>query len=152
MKDGARPSPFAASVFLNSKKVPIYCWMDSESFPDVGWRSPASNSRPSGDCLHHNQAALSTRLRRLSTLNISEQTLSHRKVGRTHGAPYRGYGYVPLRFWGNVVRRMGTQQQLIGKKEGGIVGSSVKLIYHNKYTHDQLLTDDDVNISMILGI
>ena len=38
--------------------------------------------------------------------------------GRTHGAPYHGYGYVPLRFrggggggGGNVVRRMGTQQQ-----------------------------------------
>ena len=37
-------------------------------------------------------------------------------VGRTHGAPYRGYGYVPLRLGGGgggggVVRRMGTQQQ-----------------------------------------
>ena len=32
-------------------------------------------------------------------------------VGRTHGATYRGYGYVPLRFEGNVVRRMGTQQK-----------------------------------------
>ena len=32
--------------------------------------------------------------------------------GRTHGAPFRGYGYVPLRNGGNVVRRMGTQQQL----------------------------------------
>ena len=34
-------------------------------------------------------------------------------IGRTHGAPYRGYGYVPLRFGGggDVVRRMGTQQQ-----------------------------------------
>ena len=38
--------------------------------------------------------------------------------GWTHGAPYRGYGYVPLRFGGggggggvDVVRRMGTQQQ-----------------------------------------
>ena len=30
--------------------------------------------------------------------------------GRTHGALYRGYGYVPLRFVGSVVRRMGTQQ------------------------------------------
>ena len=30
---------------------------------------------------------------------------------RTHGAPYRGYGYVSLRFGGNVVRKMGTQQQ-----------------------------------------
>ena len=38
------------------------------------------------------------------------------KDGQTHGAPYRGYGYVPLRFGGNVVRRMGTQQQqLLGK-------------------------------------
>ena len=36
--------------------------------------------------------------------------------GRTHGAPYRGYGYLPLRFGGgggNVVRRMGTQQQQV---------------------------------------
>ena len=38
-------------------------------------------------------------------------------LGRTHGAPYRGYEYDPLRFagggggGGNVVRRMGTQQQ-----------------------------------------
>ena len=33
------------------------------------------------------------------------------RTGRTYGAPYRGYGYVPLRFGGNVVRRMGTQQR-----------------------------------------
>ena len=33
-------------------------------------------------------------------------------LGRAHGAPYRGYGYVPLRFGENVVGRMGTQQQL----------------------------------------
>ena len=32
-------------------------------------------------------------------------------IGRTHGVPYRSYGYVPLRLGGNVVRRMGTQQQ-----------------------------------------
>ena len=31
--------------------------------------------------------------------------------GRTHGAPFRGYGYVPLRNGGNVVTRIGTQQQ-----------------------------------------
>ena len=31
--------------------------------------------------------------------------------GRTHEAPYRGHGLVPLRFGGNVVMRMGTQQQ-----------------------------------------
>ena len=37
-------------------------------------------------------------------------------IGRTHSAPYRGYGYVPLRFGGggDVVRRMGTQQQRMG--------------------------------------
>ena len=35
-------------------------------------------------------------------------------VGQTHGAPNRGYGYVPLRFGGGgVVRRMGTQQQFL---------------------------------------
>ena len=33
-------------------------------------------------------------------------------IGRMHGAPYRGYGYVPLRFEGNVVRRMGTQHEI----------------------------------------
>ena len=27
-----------------------------------------------------------------------------------------GYGYVPLRFGGNVVRRMGTQQQKVGER------------------------------------
>ena len=31
--------------------------------------------------------------------------------GRTHGAPYRAHGIVPLRFVGNVVMRKGTQQQ-----------------------------------------
>ena len=31
--------------------------------------------------------------------------------GGTHGASYCGHGYVPLRFAGNVVMRMGTQQQ-----------------------------------------
>ena len=36
-------------------------------------------------------------------------------LGRTHGAPYRGYGYVPLGFGGggDVDRRMGTQQHLV---------------------------------------
>ena len=33
-------------------------------------------------------------------------------IGRTHGAPYCGYGHVPLRFGGNVFMRMETQQQL----------------------------------------
>ena len=32
-------------------------------------------------------------------------------IWTTHGGPYHGYGYVPLKFVGNVVRRIGTQQQ-----------------------------------------
>ena len=45
------------------------------------------------------------------SLYISRVPEQNIVIGRTHGAPYRGYGYVPLRFGGNVVRRMGTQQQ-----------------------------------------
>ena len=45
MKGGAHPSPFAALSFLNSKKVPMYCWVDRESFPVAAWRGRASNSR-----------------------------------------------------------------------------------------------------------
>ena len=66
MKGGAHPSPFAALAFPSSKKVPIHCWLDRESFPVVAWQSPASNSQPYGDFLHHHRAALTTRLRRLS--------------------------------------------------------------------------------------
>ena len=40
-------------------------------------------------------------------------------LGQTHGAPYSGYGYVPLRFGGgggggveNFVRRIGTQHRV----------------------------------------
>ena len=40
-------------------------------------------------------------------------TISVSFNGRTHSAPFRGYGYVPLRNGGNVVRRMGTQQQSV---------------------------------------
>ena len=47
----------------------------------------------------------------MNKLLLSNEAIS--RNGRTHGAPYRGYGYVPLRFGGNVVRRMGTQQQAI---------------------------------------
>ena len=66
MKGGAHPSPPAALSFPTSKKVPIYCWVDRESFPVVVWRSPASNLRPYGDFLHRNRAALTTRPRCLS--------------------------------------------------------------------------------------
>ena len=38
-----------------------------------------------------------------------EESTSYAMFGRTLGAPYRGYGYIPLRFEGGVVRRMGTQ-------------------------------------------
>ena len=58
MKGGAHPSPFVALSFPDSKKVPIYCWVDRHSFPVVAWRGPGSNSRPYGDFLHHNRAAL----------------------------------------------------------------------------------------------
>ena len=44
MRGGGHPFPFAALSFPNSKKVPIYCWIDIESFPVVIWQSPASNS------------------------------------------------------------------------------------------------------------
>ena len=45
MKGGAHPSPFAALSFPNSKKVPIYCSVDRESFPVAAWPRRASNSR-----------------------------------------------------------------------------------------------------------
>ena len=44
MKGRAHPSPFAALSFSNSKKVPIFCWVNRESFPVATWRSRASNS------------------------------------------------------------------------------------------------------------
>ena len=37
MKDGAHPSPLAALSFSGSKKVPIYCWVESKSFLVVKW-------------------------------------------------------------------------------------------------------------------
>ena len=53
--------------------------------------------------------------------------------GQTHGAPYHGYGYIPLRFGGNVVRRMGTQQQhTMGKKTVCIKLFSLETICVNK--------------------
>ena len=46
---GAHPSPFAALSFLDSKKIPIYRWVDKEIFPVDACRSQASSSRPYGD-------------------------------------------------------------------------------------------------------
>ena len=83
MRDGAHPSPFAALFFPVSKKVPIYCWIDTESFPVVEWRNPVSNSRPSGDFLHHNQAALTTRLQHLSSFPIAQsKSVTDRQTDR----------------------------------------------------------------------
>ena len=49
MKGGAHPSPFAALSFPNSKKVPIYWWVDRASFSIATWLY--------GDFLHHSRAA-----------------------------------------------------------------------------------------------
>ena len=38
-------------------------------------------------------------------------TVFYKQHGRTHRTTYCGHGYAPLRFRGNVVMRMGTQQQ-----------------------------------------
>ena len=77
MKGEANPFPFAALSLDDLKEVLIYCWVGSERFPVVGWQSPGSNSRPSGDFLHHNRVALTTPLRRLSgQVEISIRPLS----------------------------------------------------------------------------
>ena len=31
------------------EKIAIYCWVDKDSFPVIGWRSPGSILRPSGN-------------------------------------------------------------------------------------------------------
>ena len=36
-------SPFVALSFPNLKKIPIYCWVDRESFPVLSWQSQALN-------------------------------------------------------------------------------------------------------------
>ena len=76
MEGETHPSPFASLSFLNSKKVPIHCWVDREGFPIVAWRIPASILRLYGDFLHHNQAALTIRLRPVSALNQHRSTFS----------------------------------------------------------------------------
>ena len=65
MEVRAHISPFAALAFPNSKKVPIHCWVDRDSFPIVTWWSPASNSQPYGDFVHRDWAALTIQPRRL---------------------------------------------------------------------------------------
>ena len=61
MKDGAHLSPLVALSFPDPKKVPIYCWVDRQSFPVVGWQSPGSNSRLA-NFLHHNRNTVTTQL------------------------------------------------------------------------------------------
>ena len=68
MKGGAHPSPFAALSFPNSKKVPIFCWVE---FSSRRMAQPSLELTRYGDFLHHSRAALTTRPRRLSaTLHI----------------------------------------------------------------------------------
>ena len=43
--------PTNQPTFLDSKKVPIYCWFDRGCVPFVAWHSTASNARPYGDSL-----------------------------------------------------------------------------------------------------
>ena len=68
MKGGAHLSPFNALSFPNSKKGAFTTGL-TESIPVVGQRSPGSTSRPSGVSLHHNQVALTTRIRRLTAFS-----------------------------------------------------------------------------------
>ena len=65
MKGGAHPSPFAAVSFPNSKKVPIYCWVDRE-FSSRRMAKPSLELTRYGDFLRYSRAALTTRPRRLS--------------------------------------------------------------------------------------
>ena len=65
MSGGAHPSPFAALSFTNSKKVPIYCWVDRE-FSSRRMAKPSLELTRYGDFLRYSRAALTTRPRRLS--------------------------------------------------------------------------------------
>ena len=52
MNGGAHPSPFAPFAtlsFPDSKQVPIYCWVDRESFLVIKWPCLSLNSWPSGN-------------------------------------------------------------------------------------------------------
>ena len=69
MAGGAHPSPFAALSFPNSKKVPIYCWVDRE-FSGCCMAKPSLELTLYGNFLHHNQVALTTRLGRLSHITV----------------------------------------------------------------------------------
>ena len=51
-------------------------------------------------------------------------------IGQTPGDPYRGYGYFLLRFRGNVVRRMGTQQQPWITVQSDIANDPILFIDH----------------------
>ena len=70
MKGGGHPSPFAALAFPNSKKVPIHCWVDRESFSNCRMARPSLELTTFPDFPDHNRAALTTRPRRHSTLHM----------------------------------------------------------------------------------
>ena len=63
MEGRAHPSPFTALSFPDSKKVPVYCWVDRENLKVVEWLRQVSISRPFGDVLLHNRASLMIQLR-----------------------------------------------------------------------------------------
>ena len=50
------PSLLTVSSFPESKQVPIYCWVDRESFPVTRWPNTGLNH----DRLYHKLAALTT--------------------------------------------------------------------------------------------
>ena len=55
--------PRCKGVYLNKILLLLLGWQTE--FPSRAWQSPASNSRPFGNCLHHNRAARTNRPRRL---------------------------------------------------------------------------------------
>ena len=77
MKGGAHPSPFTALSFPNSKKVPIYCWVDRE-FSSRRMAKPSLELTRYGDFLRYSRAALTTRPRRLSNANSLYRTICQR--------------------------------------------------------------------------
>ena len=76
MKGGAQFTPFATLFFPYSKKVPIYCWVDRESF-----LSSHGKVQPRTHVLRlYNRAALTTRPRRLSHLSYQLTDIGNRLV------------------------------------------------------------------------
>ena len=83
MKGGAHPSLFAAVSFPNSKKLPIYCWVDE--FFNCPIAKPSLELTRCGDFLHHSRAVqplnhdainlLAHRIRLLKLCSVIAKTL-----------------------------------------------------------------------------